>query len=668
VKNKKVENKRRLMKAKIKVTVLTLVILIGIEVLPFLKTERVEESSLWIEGFEKYEGNPILFPQGTGFEAKATFNPAVILVDGIFYMFYRAEDWTGKGKWNGQSTIGLAWSEDGMSFWRKSEPIIIPEYAYELPGGCEDPRVVKIERTYYLTYTGYDGKTARLCLATSRDLIKWKKQGPIFPDCGWSKSGAIIPEKINGKYWMYFGDSNIWVATSKDLIHWNVIEEPVMKPREDYWDEALVEPGPPPIITEDGIVLIYNGNIPEKRARELGKKESREMVRQYAAGWALFSKDDPTKLIARCDEPFLKPTERFEKIGQVDDVVFSEGLVKRNGRWYLYYGCADTYIGVAISDETILGEDLSKISKPILTPIGSGFEAERVYNPTTITDSGEIYLIYRAEGTDTGTGSFGLAKSWDGINFFRSEVNPIIIPSIPYDEGGCEDPRVVKFGENYWLTYGGNDGGKTPGNICLATSKDLVQWKKHGEIIQPKYEWEYSQIKAGAIVPQKINGKYWMYYQGEAKPWHTKMGIAYSEDLIHWEQALDMPVMEPRLGYFDSQGTEPGCAVAIPQGILVIYNGWNETTVNKAGWALFSKEDPTKLIARCDYPIVSLPNRHVFATALLKLQAQWYLYWGADDRWIDGAIIDMDQFLMEFEEEGIENGLKQRVCTPLAFA
>ncbi|HIH97332.1 MAG TPA: glycosidase, partial [Thermoplasmata archaeon] len=141
------------MKAKINVVILTLVILIGIGFLAFSKTEGRGEAPLWGGGFEKYEGNPILSPQGTGFEAKATFNPAVILVDGTFYMFYRAEDWTGEGKWNGQSTLGLARSKDGIKFWRRSEPVIVPSQSYEIPGGCEDPRIVKIDGTYYLTYT-----------------------------------------------------------------------------------------------------------------------------------------------------------------------------------------------------------------------------------------------------------------------------------------------------------------------------------------------------------------------------------------------------------------------------------------------------------------------------------------------------------------------------------
>ena len=649
------------MKAKINVVILTLVILIGIGFLAFSKTEGRGEAPLWGGGFEKYEGNPILSPQGTGFEAKATFNPAVILVDGTFYMFYRAEDWTGEGKWNGQSTLGLARSKDGIKFWRRSEPVIVPSQSYEIPGGCEDPRIVKIDGTYYLTYTSYDGKTARLCLATSKDLINWKKHGPILPNWGWSKSGAIVPQKINGKYWMYFGDSNIWVATSKDLIHWQAIKEPVMRPREGYFDEELVEPGPPPIITEDGILLICNGNIPKARAIELGRKENRGMIRQYGTGWALFSLDDPTKLTARCSTPFLTPTEDFEKMGQIGDVVFSEGLVNKYGRWYLYYGCADTYVGVAIADETHLDKEFSNVLAPILTPKGNGFESERVFNPTAFVENNKIYVIYRAESSNERS-SLGLARSKDGKKFVRYGGNPIVVPSAPYDKQGCEDPRIAKFGGTYYLTYCGNDGGKTPGNICLAASQDLIHWKKHGEILQPKYEWEYSQIKAGVILPEKINGKYWMYYQGEALPWHTKMGVACSEDLIHWKQALDRPVMEPRPGYFDSQGTEPGCVVTVAQGILMIYNGWDETTLNKAGWALFSKEDPTKLIARCDSPVIFLPGRHVFATGLVRFQDDWFIYWGADDKWIDGATVDLSELLTQKGKEEIE----PRVCLPLA--
>jgi len=629
----------------IKKAVILIAVITGIFILFQPQCTQVQKNPFPFKQFKKYEKNPILSPKGSGFEYSGVFNPSAILEDDIIYMFYRAQDE------RGQSSIGLARSEDGINFTRSPEPVIAPEYDYELPGGCEDPRIVKTGDTYYITYTGYSHKGTPSCLAMSKDMINWEKFGPIVP----YKSAAIINEKINGKYWLYFGDSNIWVAHSTDMINWEVIEEPVMRPRKGYFDEGLVEPGPPPVITEDGILLIYNGNIPKERAMEMGKKEGREKVREYATGWALFSIEDPTKVIARCDEPFLTATEDFEMYGQVGDVVFSEGLVKKDGKSYLYYGCADTYIGVAISKQTwkepafmTQSSRILKINKKILYPQGEDFERDRVYNPAAIVKGDTIYMIYRAEGSGTGTGAFGLAESGDGLNFIRYDKNPIFVPEHKFEKGGCEDPRIVKFEGIYYLFYAGNES-KTPGNICLATSEDLIHWKKHGEILQPEYDWEEAQIKAPAPVPLKINGKYWMYYQGEREAWKAKIGLAYSEDLIHWTQALEKPVMIPRKGYFDSRGTEPGVAVVIDKGIFLIYNGWggDSTNINKAGWALFSKENPAELIARCSSPIISLPHDHVFAESLVKFENKWYLYYGVADKWIEGIIVDLEEILDE---------------------
>ncbi len=283
----------------------------------------------WPPGpFAKYEDNPIMEPQGDGFEAMAVFNPTVIVEDGIFYMLYRAEDR------KGVSRIGLAESEDGINFVRRPEPVLSPTERYEIWGGCEDPRVVKIEDTYYLTYTAYDGWRAKLALATSTDLVHWEKHGVIIP-WPWSKAGAIVPWKINGRYVMYFGDSSIWIAYSDDLINWDVVNEPVMKTRPDHFDSRGIEPGPIPIITEQGILLIYNGwndNI------------------TYKVGAVLFSVDDPTRVLKRLDQPILEPTEVSELQGQVANVVFASSLVQYEGVLYLYYGGADSCIGVAVAD------------------------------------------------------------------------------------------------------------------------------------------------------------------------------------------------------------------------------------------------------------------------------------------------------------------------------
>jgi len=158
---------------------------------------------------------PILIPSASGPDAAAVYNPAVVFVNGTFYMFYRAQS-----KWHGTSVIMLAISYDGIHFEKLNLTVIYPTLKEELIGGCEDPRIVKVNDTYYMTYTAYDGKTARLALARSKDLIHWEKIGIVFPEWSWCKSGAILPVKINGKYIMYFGDSNIWIAYSDDMVHW----------------------------------------------------------------------------------------------------------------------------------------------------------------------------------------------------------------------------------------------------------------------------------------------------------------------------------------------------------------------------------------------------------------------------------------------------------------
>src|SRR3984957_1818930 len=177
---------------------------------------------------------PILTPQGSGFESAGTFNPSVVKKDGKFVMLYRAQDT------KGTSSLGYATSDDGVHFTRRAEPVLTAGAPYEKGGGVEDPRLQKIGATYYLTYTGYnnvdgngaDKKDAQLCLATSTDLVHWDRKGVIIPsykgkwNVKWTKSGAIVPEKIDGKYWVYFlgttadDKDQAGLAFSTDLLHW----------------------------------------------------------------------------------------------------------------------------------------------------------------------------------------------------------------------------------------------------------------------------------------------------------------------------------------------------------------------------------------------------------------------------------------------------------------
>jgi beta-1,2-mannosidase len=282
---------------------------------------------------------PILSPQGTGWESAGTFNPAVVLRRGKFVMLYRAQDASGT------SRLGYAESTDGIHFTRRPEPVLSPETEYEKDGGVEDPRLQKINDTYYLTYTGYNKKDAQLCLAASSDLIHWERKGVVLPayrgnwNVAWTKSGAIVPEKIDGKYWMYWlgtaadRTDQMGLSYSTDLIHWTeATKTPVLSRRAGKFDSRVVEPGPPPIVTEHGIVLIYNG-------------ADDNLV--YRTGVAVFDRRDPRKLISRSEVPIFAPEKDWEKAGQVPNVVFVEGLVQKDDRYLFYYGAADKFVGVA---------------------------------------------------------------------------------------------------------------------------------------------------------------------------------------------------------------------------------------------------------------------------------------------------------------------------------
>jgi len=298
-----------------------------------------DSASLPFGAWRRVSETPVISPQGDGWESAGTFNPSVVLRDGKIVMLYRAQD---KG---GTSRLGYAESRDGVHFTRRSEPVLSPEKDYEKDGGVEDPRLVRFGDTYYLTYTGYNKKDAQLCLATSQDLIHWERRGVILPaykgrwNVRWTKSGAIVPEKIAGKYWMYYlgttpdNNDQMGLASSTDLLHWtDATDVPVLPVRAGKFDSRVAEPGPAPIMTPKGIVLIFNG-------------ADDKLV--YRTGVAVFDRSDPRVVISRTEDGVFAPEKPWEKVGQVPNVVFVEGMVRQGERYLFYYGGADTNVGVA---------------------------------------------------------------------------------------------------------------------------------------------------------------------------------------------------------------------------------------------------------------------------------------------------------------------------------
>ena len=316
--------------------------------------------------------------------------------DGVEHVFYRAvaKNWV--------SSIGYAKIVNGK-IERFDEPLLRPTEDYEIKG-IEDPRVTKVGRTYYMLYTAFDGKNARIAYAVSKNLKDWEKKGIIgssisvvdarklvkikkYRDkwkyqeiygenvCLWDKDAVLLPEKIGGKFVMlhrFLPDIQVvkfrnfkdlksvrfWRKYVKNLSEG---EDKVSLYRRYSWEGQHVGAGAVPIKTKRGWLLIYHGvelssrgffldlfNKIIYRIHGISKRlRNKRLPLIYHAGAALLDLKRPEEEIARLKRPLFSPKYDWEKDGDVHGVVFPEGVVKEGDNLKIYYGCADSRIGLA---------------------------------------------------------------------------------------------------------------------------------------------------------------------------------------------------------------------------------------------------------------------------------------------------------------------------------
>lgn len=341
----------------------------------------------WLGPWVRASGEPVIRPDEEAvfpdpvsgktvhWEALHTFNPAAIVRDGKIYVLYRAEDDSGAMTIGAHvSRLGLAVSDDGVHFRQGPEPVFYPandaQKSREVPGGVEDPRIVeRPEGGYVLTYTQWsrERNSYSVGIATSTDLQHWTKLGPAFAGALGGrydelkyKSAGIVTSlqdgrlkaaKIKGRYWMYWGEIKVGLASSADLLHWTPVEDApgrtkvLLEARPGKADSGFPETGPPPVLTERGIAMLYNAKNAVGAAGD-----QRLAAGTYSVEEALFAADDPARLMARTPEPVFKPALPFERSGQyAAGTTFAEGLVWFRGKWWMYYGCADSFVGVAVA-------------------------------------------------------------------------------------------------------------------------------------------------------------------------------------------------------------------------------------------------------------------------------------------------------------------------------
>ena len=240
------------------------------------------------------------------------------------------------------SHLRLAWSEDGIEFKAEDAPTLMGEGNLET-FGIEDCRVTEIEGNYILTYSAVSRSGVGIGMRITKDWRKFKNIGMIMPPH--NKDAALFTEKINGRYYCLhrpsgcgIGGSFIWIAESPDMIHWGN-HRCIAMTRPGFWDEERIGAGAAPVKTEKGWLEIYHG----------ADKNSR-----YCLGAILLELNDPSKVIARTDEPIMEPQIDYEKRGFFGNVVFTNGQIVDGDKITVYYGASDSIVcGAELSIKNI---------------------------------------------------------------------------------------------------------------------------------------------------------------------------------------------------------------------------------------------------------------------------------------------------------------------------
>jgi predicted GH43/DUF377 family glycosyl hydrolase len=306
--------------------------------------------------FHRHPGNPILTAGDLPYPANSVFNAAATLVDGETLLLMRVEDR------RGLSHLTAARSKDGRGDWRIDPAPTLPADPSGHPEelwGIEDPRITWIEDLdlHVVAYTAYSAGGPLVSLATTRDFAAFTRLGPVtLPE---NKDAALFPVRFAGRYAMLNRPSpsqpigaHIWISFSPDLLHWG--DHHVLLPcrKGGWWDANKIGLSPPPLLTEEGWLLMYHG-VRHTIAGGI-----------YRLGLALLDAEDPRRVLRRADEWVFGPKEAYERQGDVADVVFPCGWVLDGDELRLYYGAADSSMALATARVSEVLDWLRRHSPP----------------------------------------------------------------------------------------------------------------------------------------------------------------------------------------------------------------------------------------------------------------------------------------------------------------
>ena len=622
---------------------------------------------------ERDQNNPILSPhKNNEWECKGAFNPCPvesINKKSTKKILYRAQS-GGRvidGVHRSVSSIGIAESNDGINFDKKSI-LIHPEKEWE-KYGCEDPRITKLGKNYYIFYTGlstypFQASGIKVALAKTDLEMKNIEKYPITPFN--AKAMVLFPEKINGKFSALLTINTdeppseiCYVEFDKEEDMWS----------EDFWkkwkektsenklnlrrrDDDQVELGSTPIKTEHGWLVIYS-----HIQGYFGNKV-------FGIEAILLDLKNPKKILARTKGSMMIPEEYYEKIGFVPSVIFPSGAEISGKDLVIYYGATDThsckakinlekFLNYLLSDKEIFKRAKNN---PIISPRQDfKFEEKGTFNPASIDIDGKIHIFYRAV-SDENTSTFGYAMTKNGIDIDERLNEPIYKPRANFEKpGGCEDPRAMIIDDKVYFLYTAYDGYVPKVAETSIKISDLK--KKNWNFEEPKLV-SISSItdKDACILEKKINGKYMIIHRFD-----DMICAEFIDDLKFENQPVksSIPIIKPRQGMWDGAKVGLACPlVETKNGFLLFYHGVSHTTHYRVGVALLDKKDPTIVLKRSTVPIFEPVTEYewkgvvggvVFPCGIVIRKDNVFLYYGAADYHVGVATAKLSEILRSLE-------------------
>ncbi|MBI1755454.1 hypothetical protein HYR65_04235 [Candidatus Azambacteria bacterium] len=639
---------------------------------------------------KRSDENPILIPQGEApWEAEAAFNGCPVRDRNTTHLLYRALSSSQK-VWDQDmqiSSIGIAESRDGVHF-RHRRQLVKPDREWDR-FGCEDPRVTKLNGTYYIFYTALSAYPFRpegikVGLAITKDLKKVNAKYPVTPFN--AKAMALFPEKIGGKIAAVL-TANTDMSPARAAIAFFESEKDIWS--REFWETwqrnmhhfALplardpkdhIEIGAPPLKTKHGWLLIYS------------------YIQHYFSPPSVFGVEavlldlnHPFKVIARTQRPLLVPEALYEKYGKVPNIVFPSGALIQKKKLHVYYGAADTSCALAsgklqpiLNDMLRTKAEMTRLMRypgnPIITPDPDrAWKRKAACNPAALAAGNNVHILYRAMSEDN-TSTFGYAASRNGFSITELPPDPVYTPRasfeqklVPGGNSGCEDPRLTKIGTTVYLCYTAYDGAHPP-RVALSSIS-------FADFTAKRWTWSAPKLisppgmddKDAALFPKKFNGKFAILHRlnGEG------IWLDYVNDLnfdgSQWIKG-DI-IMKVRTGPRDSRKI----GIAAPpletkKGWLLLYHGISKKEDHHyhVRAALLDLKNPAKVISRTTEPILETEMPYekegqvanvVFPCGAVIIQKRLFVYYGCADTVVGVASVGLDELLQKLEAEKIKN-------------